>query len=78
MELLFELQCFYHEVVSATSAYYDMENAVKNGRYYDRQKAQSVLDGAHGAREAEIAHIRDRIFTLLRNFFEPLEHDPSE
>lgn len=76
--LLFELQCLYHDGASAAEAYTDMEEAVKNGNYHSRGAAQRMLACAHASRDGEIAHIRDRIFTILREFFEPLEHDPSE
>ncbi len=77
-DLLFELHCLYHEGTSAAKAYNDMAKTVKNGKYSNTHMAQLILDGAHEAREAEVAHIRDRMFILLRDFFEPLEHDLSE
>lgn len=76
--LLFELQCLYHEGTSAAKAYLDMEEAVKNSNYHSRGAARRMLDSALASRDSEIAHIRDRIFTILRDFFEPLEHDLSE
>lgn len=76
--LLFELQCLYHEGTSAAKAYLDMEEAVKNSNYHSRGAAKRMLDSAHASRDGEIAHIRDRIFTILREFFEPLEHGLSE
>ncbi len=76
--LLFELQCLYHEGASAAEAYIDMEEAVKNNNYHSRVAARRILDSALASRDGEIAHIRDRIFILLRDFFEPLEHDLSE
>ena len=78
IDLLFELRCSYHELATAAKTYNEMENSVHNGDFSSPSMAQAILDGAHEAREAEVAHIRDRIFILLRNFFEPLEHDPSE
>lgn len=78
VDLLFELQCLYHEGVSAAEAYSDMEEAVKNGNYHSRGAARRLLYSAHASRDGEIAHIRDRIFTILREFFEPLEHGLSE
>ncbi len=76
--LLFELQCLYHEGASAAKAYADMEETIKNGNYHSRGAAQRMLACAHASRDGEIAHIRDRIFTILRDFFEPLEHGLSE
>mgnify|MGYP006920323859 CR=1 FL=1 len=77
VNLLFELHCLYREGKTAAKAYDDMVATFKSHEYPTLSTAQRILDGAHEAREAEIAHIRDRIFTKLRDFFEPLKHDPS-
>lgn len=77
VNLLFELQCLYHEGIAAARAYDDMASSVKGQDYPSQDTAKRILDGAHVAREAELAHIRDRIFIHLRDFFEPLERGPS-
>lgn len=77
INLLFELQCLYHEGVAAARAYDDMASSVKSQDYPCQDTAKRILDGAHVAREAELAHIRDRVFIHLRDFFEPLERGPS-
>lgn len=77
INLLFELQCLYHEGVAAARAYDDMASSVQSQDYPCQDTAKRILDGAHVAREAELAHIRDRVFIHLRDFFEPLERGPS-
>lgn len=78
VKLLFELHCLYHEGITAAKAYNDMASAMKSREYPCQDMAQRILDGAHGAKQAEMAHIFDRTFIQLRDFFGPLEHGHSE
>lgn len=77
-ELLFELQCAYHELASAAKAYNVMTDAVHDATFSSRSMARLILDGAHGRRDAETARLLNHIFHLLRDFFKPIEHSPEE
>lgn len=74
-ELLSYLHSYYQDGMSVGRAYDDIAHVIHNGKYPNPRMSQSVLDGAHTSRNAEMAHILDLIFIKLRDFFDPLEYE---
>ena len=75
-ELLRYLHSYYEQGMSVGQAFDEAAHAIREREFPDRRSANSILDGARIARNAELAQINERIFIKLRDFFD--EQKPSK